>query len=128
MRMLLDTHTFVWFIEDNPRLPPMIRALIEDPSNVVLVSIVSVWEIAIKVGIGKLVLSQPFETFIPQQLALNYAALLSVDLRHVLVVAGLPFYHRDPFDRLIIAQAMVEGLPILSADKVFDLYAVSRLW
>lgn len=127
MKLLLDTHAFLWFIEDNPRLSVDAKALLESDAEL-LISTASLWEIAIKTSIGKLTLTQPFETFLPQQLELNDITILSIELAHLAIVSALPFYHRDPFDRLLIAQAMNEQLPVVSADAAFDAYAIERLW
>jgi PIN domain nuclease of toxin-antitoxin system len=127
MKVLLDTHTFLWFIDDSPRLSQKGKALLED-DNDLLFGIGSFWEIAIKVSLGKLTVTAPCEVFIMQQLILNEIELLPIKVAHLGVVASLPFHHRDPFDRLLIAQAIVEGVPIVSADEVFDSYPVQRLW
>ena len=126
MRQLLDTHSFIWFVMGNPRISPRLRSLIEDNEN--LLSIASVWEMAIKHSSGKLSFGLPFRIFIEQQLSLNSIELLSINLDHIDVIAALPFHHRDPFDRLLIAQSMVERIPILSADSAFDAYPITRLW
>lgn len=126
MRQLLDTHSFIWFVMGNPRITPRVRALIEDNEN--LLSIASIWEMAIKHSSGKLSFGIPFELFIEQQVRPNGIELLNINLDHINVVASLPFHHRDPFDRLLIAQAMVEQIPILSADSVFDNYRMERLF
>ncbi len=128
MRLLLDTHSFLWFIAGNVSLSPTARTLIEDVDNQPLLSMASLWEMAIKLSIGKLSLGQPFETLIPEQMRLNGIELLQIETAHVMVVAKLPFHHRDPFDRLLIAQAMVEQIPIVSGDPAFDLYRIKRLW
>jgi len=128
MRLLLDTHSFLWFIGGNPNLSTTARMLIEDASNQPFLSVGSLWEMAIKVSIGKLSLGQPFEILISRQLRLNGIDLLGIEMRHAAVVSELPFYHRDPFDRLLVAQAMVERMPIVSADTAFDAYPVKRLW
>ena len=91
-------------------------------------SAASLWELAIKVSIGKLALAQPYDIFIPQQLTDNAIEILPISLAHLSVVSTLPFHHRDPFDRLLIAQAMAEQLPIVSADTAFEAYSVKRLW
>jgi PIN domain nuclease of toxin-antitoxin system len=127
MKLLLDTHAFLWFIDDSPRLSAQAKALLESDVEL-MISAASLWEIAIKSSIGKLTLAQPYETFIPQQLEQNSIEILPVELEHISVVATLPFHHRDPFDRLLLAQAMVEQLPVVSADTVFDMYAIERLW
>jgi PIN domain nuclease of toxin-antitoxin system len=128
MKLLLDTHTFIWFIMGSPDLSANARALIEDMANEKFLSVASLWEIAIKMSIGKLTLSAPFDVLIPQQLSLNGFELLNIEIEHAAVVATLPFYHRDPFDRLLIAQGMVEKMPVVSIDAVFDAYPIKRLW
>ena len=128
MRVLLDTHTFLWFIEDNRNLSATARRIIEDGDTQPGLSVASIWEMAIKVSIGKLELRQPFESLIPQQLAENDITLLGISVSHAIRLTTLPFHHRDPFDRLLIAQAMVEQLPILGVDAAFDAYGVERIW
>lgn len=128
MKLLLDTHTFLWFIGGDERLSPQARALIEDLNNDVYLSVASLWEMAIKVSLGRLQLAQPFETLIPHHLGLNHIALLGIAVSHAATVAALPFYHRDPFDRLLAAQARMEQMSLVSRDAVFDAYGVARLW
>ncbi|MBG1241450.1 type II toxin-antitoxin system VapC family toxin [Nostoc sp. NZL] len=125
---MLDTHTFIWYVTDNSRLSNRVLELINDENNEILLSIASLWEIAIKQNLGKLSFNQPFEIFITQQLNHNYFRLLDIKISHVAVVATLTLHHRDPFDRILIAQALAENLPILSADKIFDAYPIERLW
>lgn len=127
MRLLLDTHAFLWFIEDNPRLSAQAKALLESNADL-LISTASLWEIAIKISIGKLTLTQPYDTFIPQQLEQNMLAILPIELTHLAVLSALPFHQRDPSDRLLIAQAIAERLPIVSADAAFDAYMIERRW
>ena len=128
MKLLLDTHTFLWFIDGNPQLSQVAHSLIEDLANQSVISVASLWEMAIKVSLGKLTLDEPFETLIPQQLHLNSFGLLDITLPHISYITSLPFHHRDPFDRLLIAQATVEQIPIVSGDVAFDAYSVTRLW
>jgi PIN domain nuclease of toxin-antitoxin system len=128
MRLLLDTHTFIWYVTDNPRLSAHVKLLIEDENNEKLVNIASIWEMAIKHSIGRLNFSLPFMEFVGQQLTVSNIGLLEINLQHIEVVASLPLHHRDPFDRLIIAQSMAEQIPILSVDAIFDAYAIARLW
>ncbi|HAX75331.1 MAG TPA: PIN domain nuclease [Cyanobacteria bacterium UBA11372] len=128
MRLLLDTHTFIWFVTDNPKLSETARGLINDGNNEIWLSTASIWEMAIKQSTGKLSFGLPFRVFIEQQVSLNRIDILNINLDHIEVVVTLPFHHRDPFERLIIAQAMVEQIPILSADSVFDAYPIQRLW
>lgn len=128
MRLLLDTHSFLWFAEGDPRLSAVARALIEDEANDLLVSVASLWEIAIKTSLGKLHLQQPFATLIPTLLQDLEIEPLGIAIDHLAAVGGLPFHHRDPFDRLLIAQAQVERIPLVSSDVILDAYGVDRLW
>jgi PIN domain nuclease of toxin-antitoxin system len=127
MKLLLDTHTFLWFIDDNPLLSAKGKTLLE-ADNDLLLSIGSLWEIAIKLCLGKLTVAMPTEVLMIQQLTSNNIDVLSITVPQLVTVSTLPLRHRDPFDRLIIAQAMVEQLPIVSADPAFDAYSVERLW
>ncbi len=128
MRLLLDTHTFIWFAIDSPKFSVLAKTLIEDENNEKLVSIASFWEMAIKESKGKLNLIFPLRVFIDQQLRLNSMDVLNVNLDYLEVVSALPLHHSDPFDRLLISQAIVEQIPILSADAAFDGYPIQRLW
>jgi len=128
VRVLLDTHSFLWFIGGSVSLSPSARALVEDADNQPFLSVASLWEMAIKLSIGKLSLGQPFETLIPEQMKLNGIELLQIEMPHIVAVASLPFHHRDPFDRLLVAQAIVEQMPIVSGDPAFDSYTIQRLW
>lgn len=126
--MLLDTHTFLWFITNDPKLSQNARSYIEDSSNEIWLSIASIWEMAIKYSAGKLSFAQPFDPFILNQINVNNFAILHIAIEHTVVVATLPFHHKDPFDRVLIAQALVEGIPLLSIDKIVDAYSIKRLW
>ncbi len=128
MRFLLDTHAFLWFADGNPQLSQSARALIEGLDNQPFLSVASLWEMAIKISLGRLTLARPFEVFIPEQLDLNGISLLEITVSHTAQVSKLPFHHRDPFDRLLIAQAIVEQMPIVSSDKAFEAYSINRLW
>jgi len=128
MRLLLDTHAFLWFIDGNAKLSPRAKDLIEDEANTKSASMASLWEIGIKASIGRLHLGEPFEHLIPRQLDLNGFAVFPVRLAHIAKVVALPFHHRDPFDRMLAAQCLAEALPIVSADPIFDKYLVPRLW
>ncbi len=127
MRLLLDTHAFLWFIDDDPRLSARAKSLLESDADL-LPSAASLWEVAIKVSLGKLTLAQPFDVFLPEQLVKNAVEVLPISLAHLGAVVALPFHHRDPFDRLLAAQALVEQLPIVSADSALDAYPAQRLW
>jgi PIN domain nuclease of toxin-antitoxin system len=128
MRLLLDTHSFLWFTLDDPLLSATARDLIADPNNEIEISPASYWEIAIKIRIGKYSLSEPLDDFVGREVETNQFGILHIEPRHVAPLTTLPFHHRDPFDRLIIAQAMVEQIPVVSADAAFDDYPVKRLW
>jgi PIN domain nuclease of toxin-antitoxin system len=128
MEFLLDTHTLIWFFQDDPLLSGGAKVLIEEPSNRKRVSIATCWEIAIKVGLGKLNLGGPTRPYLDRAIARSNFDLLPITLEHATEVEGLPHHHKDPFDRLLIAQAIVESLPIISADSAFDAYPVRRIW
>ena len=128
MRILLDTHTLIWFDAGDSKLSTTARILIEDEDNHKLVSIASIWEMAIKESKGLLNLSVPFEDYIRQILSLEDFNLLNINLDHLNAIVTMPFHHKDPFDRLLIAQSMVEEIPILSKDSAFDAYSINRIW
>jgi PIN domain nuclease of toxin-antitoxin system len=128
MRVLLDTHAFLWWVADEPRLSAKARAAIANPENECLLSLTSCWEMAIKLGLGKLELPQALDRFVPDQIAANGFHPLEIGFRHVARVARMSFHHRDPFDRLLAAQALEEKLSIVSADAVFRKYGVQRIW
>ncbi|MEW6129911.1 MAG: type II toxin-antitoxin system VapC family toxin [Acidobacteriota bacterium] len=128
MKLLLDTHTFIWFIMGSSNLSAAARSLIEDLANEKFISTASLWEMAIKCSIGKLNLNTPFSWLIPSQITNNGFDFCPIEIAHLHTVATLPFHHRDPFDRMLIAQAIVENLPIISADITFDGYPIKRLW
>ncbi|HEX8012420.1 MAG TPA: type II toxin-antitoxin system VapC family toxin [Casimicrobiaceae bacterium] len=128
MRVLLDTHAFLWWVEDAPALSKRARAAIANPTNECLLSLASCWEMAIKLSLGKLRLRGTIERFIPEQLSANALGQLPIDFRHVARVATLPFHHRDPFDRLLAAQALEERCAIVSANPMFRRYGVKRVW
>ena len=128
MKYLLDTHTLIWFLMGDKQLSDKARRLIDNPSNEKFLSIASLWEIGIKMSLGKLVLGKSFERLFPEQLHFNRIQILDITIDSLTKLTTLPFHHRDPFDRLIIAQALVERLPIIGADTAFDAYGISREW
>ena len=127
MTLLLDTHAFLWWLDDNPRLGPKSRAAIADPNNTVWVSAASAWEIAIKAGLGRLEMSEPPEDALPREIERGGFRALAISVDHALAVRSLPQHHRDPFDRLLIAQAVAEGLRLITADRAFARYHVSLI-
>ena len=124
MRVLLDTHVFLWWVNDSPRLGREARAVISNIDNQLLLSAASGWEIAIKAGLGKLEVADDISSFIFEQMRLNAVDELPVLITHALHAASLPKLHRDPFDRMLIAQAQLEKLPILTGDEKFGAYSV----
>lgn len=128
MRLLLDTHVFLWWAGDAPELTSRARKIISDPQNDCFVSLASCWEMAIKANLRKLKLTQPVERFVTEQLHENGFRLLGIELSHAARVETLPFHHRDPFDRLLVAQALGEKLTIISADTILSEYGVKRIW
>lgn len=129
MRLLLDTHTFLWFIGGDANLSAHARQLIENAENERLVSIASLWEMSIKASIGRLRLNTTFPNMVKDHVKGNAMDLLPIRPEHLEVVRSLPFHHKDPFDRLIIAQSRLENLPILSRDHMFDDYeGIQRIW
>ena len=128
MKYLLDTHALLWFLAGDKQLSGRVLQLIDDLNNEIFVSIVSLWEIAIKVSLGKLTLIKPFEELFPEQLHFNSIEIVDITVDTLIKLITLPLLHRDPFDRLIIAQALVEGLPIIGVDSAFDAYGISREW
>lgn len=130
MNILLDTHAFLWFVFADLSLSAYAKGLIEDESNVKFLSMASIWEMAIKYSIDKLPLIRPlkFEDFMVHQIRSNGLIVLPINFSHLAHVSSLPVHHRDPFDRLIIAQSVVEKMPVISIDRAFDAYGVTRLW
>lgn len=130
MRILLETHTIYWYTTGDSQLSATAQTLIQDASNEVLISPASYWEIAIKVNKGKWQMNQPYEDFLDACLNRYGFRILPIEPRHTVEVSRLPFptAHRDPFDRLLVAQALVEQIPVVSIDVALDSYGVTRLW
>ncbi len=128
MRLLLDTHAFLWSVENSPRLSVSARAAIADEGNEKLLSIGSLWEIAIKVSIGKLALAKPFDEMVDELVANRLITVLPILPVHLKIIVTLAPHHGDPFDRVIIAQAQQGTLTVVGNDPAFDAYGVARLW
>ncbi|MDY0170137.1 MAG: type II toxin-antitoxin system VapC family toxin [Thermoguttaceae bacterium] len=128
MRLLLDTHAFLWFVTNDSNLSEAALEFVAEPTNEVLVSPASCWEIAIKVSLGKYLLTAPFEKFFREGIEENDMAVLPIDIRHAAVLSSLPMHHKDPFDRMMVSQAIAEQIPIVSRDASLDAYGVRRLW
>ena len=128
MRLLLDTHSLLWFLLNDLRLSAAANGLIADANNDIEISPASYWEIAIKISLGKYSLPERYEVFVEREIAANDFRILPIIPKHTAALTAMPFHHRDPFDRLLIAQAIVEVIPIVSADPTFDAYPIRRLW
>jgi PIN domain nuclease of toxin-antitoxin system len=128
MKLLLDTHAFLWWVAGDPQLSERVKDLIADGSNQVFFSVASAWEIVVKASLGRLKLEDDLKTFLDDQLEANAFEVLQIHLRHALAIASLPDLHRDPFDRMLVAQAASDGLAILSADPQVHGYPVDVVW
>jgi PIN domain nuclease of toxin-antitoxin system len=128
MRLLLDSHALIWYVDQDHLLSPAAHSAISDPNNELLLSAATVWEIAIKAGLNKLRLSLPYREWMNRAIADLSISILPITVDSADAQANLPHHHGDPFDRLIIAQALVEGIAVVSADASFDPYGVTRLW
>jgi PIN domain nuclease of toxin-antitoxin system len=128
MKALLDTHTFLWWNTDDPRLSDEVRSMIADGSNDLFLSAASAWEIAIKAARGSLILPEAPERYVASRLRQHQFSPLPVQLSHALHVYNLPNHHRDPFDRLLIAQGQLESMPILTSDPEIGKYEIKVLW
>jgi len=128
VRAIIDAQALLWFMAGHRNLSDNARRLLGDADHEILLGAGTIWEIAIKVGLDKLRLAQPFELFMERAIQDNSLVLLPVSIRHAAAVIALPRHHRDPFDRLLVAQAMVEQVPIISSDVALDAYPVARLW
>jgi PIN domain nuclease of toxin-antitoxin system len=128
MRLIVDGHSLIWAVDDPSRLTSTAATALRDPANELLLSAATIWEMAIKVGLGKLTLSLPYRQWMDRAVADLGLAVLPITVEYADVQATLPLHHRDPFDRLIIAQALMESVMIVSADAGLDQYGVTRLW
>jgi PIN domain nuclease of toxin-antitoxin system len=125
---LLDAHTLIWSQDDPSRLGAAAKTVLQDPANVLVVGTETVWEIGIKTAIGKLRLAKPFRDWIDKAIGDLGLVLLPIELDHIEKHNALPFHHRDPFDRMLAAQSLLSGMPVVSSDAIFDAYGVSRVW
>jgi PIN domain nuclease of toxin-antitoxin system len=127
MSYLIDTQAFIWYAIGDSQLSNKAKTIIES-NEVRLISIATIWEMGIKSNIGKLNFNSPFDAFIQKQILINQYELLPIELNHIFQLSNLPHHHRDPFDRILIAQAISENIPIVSIDVAFDSYNVNRIW
>lgn len=128
MKLLLDTHAFIWWDREPERLPPRVYSACENPDNQLYLSVASVWEMQIKVGVGKLSFQQPLSDIIENQKNENGLTILPVNLPHVWQLATLPSHHNDPFDRMLVAQAMAEKMALVTADRHIARYSAELFW
>lgn len=128
MRLLLDTHALLWAMDDESKLSSSAADLLSEFDNSLVLSAASYWEIAVKLALGKYRLSKPFERYFREAIQILHLKILPIELSHAAIVAELPRHHGDPFDRLLVAQAKVEQIPIVSRDPALDAYGIERLW
>ena len=128
MNILLDTHVLIWLAMEPQKLSQQAKTILSNPNNTLFLSLVSIWEMQIKIQIGKLTLNVSLREVIERQQQVNGLQILPIELAHIFALEVLPNHHRDPFDRLLLAQALVAQIPILSIDAIFDRYPVPRLW
>lgn len=128
MRVLIDSHALIWYVDQDKLLSIASHTAISDPANDLLLSAGSIWEIGIKIGLGKLLLTQPFKVWMNQAISDLHVTVLPLTVEYVDVQSNLPKHHGDPFDRLIVAQAIVEQVSIISADANLDAYGIIRIW
>ena len=128
MKALLDTHTFLWWIANDPQLSQRARQVIEDGATELFLSVASGWEMAIISRLGKLKVPDDLHSFVAEQVRINAIEVLPIEMIHALHVHALPDHHRDPFDRMLVAQSQIEKMPILTGDPQIALYAVTVIW
>ena len=128
MKYLIDTHTLLWIVTDSAKLSKRAKKIYLDRSNKIFLSMASLWELAIKSSLDKLSLEKSLDDFVVEHIKGNDIQILDIEIPHIFRVEQLPFHHRDPFDRMIIAQLIENNLPILGSDKAFDSYKVKRVW
>ncbi len=128
MKLLLDTHTFLWLVEGSPKLSVTATAALADPVNELFLSVASVWEMAIKIGSKKLTLSDPLDVYLARWTPVYQLDLLPIHSPHALAITGLPGHHRDPFDRMLISQSQIEGMTVVTGDTKFAWYGIPILW
>jgi len=128
LKYIIDTHTLLWIIDDNSQLSCNAKELYLDENNEILLSIASLWELAIKVSLKKLIIPGCLADFVKEHITGNNIQILNISLSHIYRLESLQYHHRDPFDRLIISQSIEENIPIISSDNEFDHYEIKRIW
>ena len=128
MRYILDTHTLLWIVDDNPKLGDEAKTIYLNDHNDNFASVASIWEMAIKISLNKLNIPGTLSEFVKDHIRGNKIDIINIELNHLYQLENLNYFHRDPFDRLIIAQAIAENIPVISSDKAFDDYPIQRIW
>ena len=128
MRFLLDTHTLLWLVNDDPQLGKKVKKVYLDDGNEIFISMASIWEMAIKISLKKLQIPGTLAEFVKEHIRGNKIDIMAIELNHLYQLENLNYFHRDPFDRLIIAQAIAENITIISSDEAFDEYPIQRIW
>lgn len=128
MKYILDTHAFLWIITNSPQLSKVAKELYLDSRNTIYFSLASLWEMSIKISLKKLLLGESLNEFVQNHISRNDITLLNIELPHIFLLEKLPYYHGDPFDRLLICQSIHENIPIISSDSMFDSYLIKRVW
>ena len=128
MRILPDAHTLIWAVDDPAKLSPAASAALQDPAHELLLSAATIWEISIKVGLGRLVLNSTYRIWMNAAIGALGLSILPITVEYADAQSLLPPHHRDPFDRLLAAQALAENVAVVSTDTIFDRYSVSRIW
>jgi len=128
MEYILDTHILLCIVDDNPKLSKNVKSIYLNPSNDMYISLASIWELVIKISLQKLIIEDSITNFIKKHIRGNNITILDITLNHIIGLENLPYYHRDPFNRLIISQSILEKIPIISNDKSFDKYPIKRVW
>jgi len=128
VKLLVDTHALLWYYLTDPKLSQTAKALIDDPANQKLISVAAYWQIAIKLSLGKIWLAESYPDFIQHAILDNGFLILPIKPRHAAALLTLPHHHKDPFDRIMVAQALIEAVPFVSVDPLLDPYPITRLW
>lgn len=128
MKLLSDTHSFIWSFSNTKKLSPTAAQTFKNPANQIFLSVASIWEMQIKIALGKMVFNDTLENILSEQQTVNGIQILPVQLSHALYLENLPPHHKDPFDRLLISQAIVENMTLVSADSNFSKYQINLLW
>lgn len=128
MQYLIDTHVLLWLTNNDNRLSAKVKKIFLDDKNIILISQASIWEMAIKISLEKLDLKESIKDFVQTKIIGNGIKILQISTKHFYVIEDLPFHHRDPFDRLIISQSIIENIPVITKDSTFRKYKIKRIW